>query len=203
LNCGVKTSLRCHPAPSLKERTTSHREVGTMTDTSRPSEHLTSGRLTSEHPAEERVRPSGPQDVIRETAGDLNSPGDAADQAERLRLIMEAEAVYRGLTGDAVDGSVEGRPYPLEDAETLLAMENAEDSSDDPMHAGGLTPERWVNPEEAAMHVVDPQNPEDVGYLDDETPKERADVDRDQFDGPVGDLTPEDETLLGVDPYDD
>ena len=164
-----------------------------MTDTSRSSEHL----------ASERLRPSGPQDVIRETAGDLNSPGDAADQAERLRLIMEAEAVYRGLTGDEVDGSVEGRPYPLEDAETLLAMEDAEDSSDDPMHAGGLTPERWVNPEEAAMHVVDPQRPEEIGYLDDETPQERADVDRDQFDGPVGDLTPEDETLLGVDPYDD
>jgi hypothetical protein len=193
MNCRVKTSLRCPPAPSLKERTTSHREVGTMTDTSRSSEHL----------ASERLRPSGPQDVIRETAGDLDSPGDAADQAERLRLIMEAEAVYRGLTGDEVDGSVEGRPYPLEDAETLLAMEDAEDSSDDPMHAGGLTPERWVNPEEAAMHVVDPQRPEEIGYLDDETPQERADVDRDQFDGPVGDLTPEDETLLGVDPYDD
>jgi hypothetical protein len=71
------------------------------------------------------------------------------------------------------------------------------------MHAGGLTPERWVNPEEAAMHVVDPQSPEELSYLDDETSQERADIDRDQFAGPVGDLTPEDETLLGVDPYDD
>jgi hypothetical protein len=51
------------------------------------------------------------------------------------------------------------------------------------------------------MHVVDPDDPEDALYLDDEDDAERADPYRDQFDGPEGELTPEDETLLGIDPY--
>jgi hypothetical protein len=94
-------------------------------------------------------------------------------------------------------------PYPLEDLEDVLAMEDAEDASDDPMHAGGLTPAPWVTAEQAAMHVVDLEDPEDSAYLDQETDAERADPFRDQFDGPARDLTPEDETLLGIDPYDE
>ena len=38
--------------------------------------------------------------------------------------------------------------------------------------------------------------------LDDETDEERADPFHDQYEGTPRDLTPEDETLLGVDPYD-
>jgi hypothetical protein len=59
-----------------------------------------------------------------------------------------------------------------------------------------------VPAEQAAMHVVDPADLDDTTYLDDEDNAERADPFRDQFDGPVGDLTPEDETILGIDPYD-
>ena len=135
--------------------------------------------------------------------GDLSMPGDEADQAERLRLIMEAEAVHRGLTGDDGEPTFEGEPYPLEDFEAVLSMEDADDSSDDSVHAGGLKAQRWVLPEESAMHVVDPQVPDEFSYLDEETSQERADIDRDQFDGATGELTPEDETLLGVDPYDE
>jgi hypothetical protein len=144
---------------------------------------------------------SSPAEVARATAHGTDAPGDAADQAERLTMIMEAEATHNALNG----GGGEGRddlPYPLEDIEDVLAMEDAEDASDDPMHAGGLTPAPWVSAEQAAMHVVDLDDPEDNGYLDEENDAERADPFRDQFDGPVGDLTPEDETLLGIDPYD-
>ena len=143
-----------------------------------------------------------PEEVLRETAGSLGEPGDVADQAERLRLLMEAEAVDEGRAGRVWDPAIEGVPYPPEDAEDVLAMEGAEDSSDDSTHAGGLAPNRWVPAEEAAMHVVDPQRPDELSYLDEPTAAERANTARDDFEGPVTLLTPEDETLLGVDPYD-
>ena len=145
---------------------------------------------------------ASPSEVARATAFDADVPGDAADQAERLSMIMEAEATHNALNGGGGEGSDDGLGYPLEDIEDVLAMEDAEDSSDDPMHAGGLTPAPWIPAEQAAMHVVDLDDPEDDSYLDDETDAERADPNRDQFDGPVVDLTPEDETLLGIDPYD-
>ncbi len=134
--------------------------------------------------------------------GDWDATGDAADQADRLSMVMEAEAVHSALNGGGGEGSLD-LAYPLEDLESVLAMEDADDSSDDPMHAGGLTPSRWVSAEESAIRVVDPDDPSDAEYFADETDTERADPDRDQFDGPVGELTPEDETLLGVDPYED
>lgn len=132
-----------------------------------------------------------------------DNSGDAADQAERLTMVMQAEAVRSALNGGGGEGSVEldNARYPLEDVESLLAMEDADDASDDPMHAGGLTPARWMSAEESAIHVVDPQDPQDDAYASDETDAERADPDRDQFDGPPGPLTPEDATLLGIDPY--
>lgn len=144
---------------------------------------------------------ASPDDVARSTADFDDVAGDAADQAERLTMIMEAEAARNGVHGGSGEGSLDGLLYPLEDIEGVLAMEDAEDSSDDPMHAGGLTPAPWVPAEQAAMYVVDPQDPDARSWLDDETPTERADPYRDQFDGPEGSLTPEDETLLGIDPY--
>jgi hypothetical protein len=69
------------------------------------------------------------------------------------------------------------------------------------MHAGGLTPRPLVEPELQAIHVIDDVDPTRDHYLDDETDEERADPDFDQFDEPITNLTPEDETLLGVDPY--
>ena len=139
---------------------------------------------------------AAPDDIAR--ADGWDSSGDAADQAERLAMIMEAEAVGNAIRGSGGgEGSDDGLAYPLEDVESVLAMEDADDASDDPMHAGGLRPARWVPAEQAAMHVVG----DDV-YASDETDSERADADRDQFDGRPEHLTPEDETLLGIDPYD-
>ena len=119
--------------------------------------------------------------------------GDAADQAEHLREVIDLQAAAAGGGHESVDG----RGYPLEDAEEVLSAEGADDASDDPMHAGGLKPRRWLTAEEAAMHVIDSNSPDD--YDDDDDYHD--DDDDDDDDGFVA-LTPEDETLLGVDPYD-
>jgi hypothetical protein len=145
---------------------------------------------------------ASPSEVARATEHGIDAAGDAADQAERLTMIMEAEATHNALNGGGGDGSVDSLPYPLEDIEDVLSMEDAEDASDDPMHSGGLTPAPWISAEQAAMHVIDPDDPDDNAYVGDENDVERADPFRDQFDGPARDLTPEDETLLGIDPYD-
>jgi len=144
-----------------------------------------------------------PEEVARATAYEGGPVGDAADQAEHLSMVMEAEAIHNALNGGAGEGSLDGLDYPLEDTESTLAMEDAEDSSDDPMHAGGLTPRPWIPAEEAAMHTEDDFDPSADEYLDDETSAERADPGFDQYDEPIDKdhLTPEDETLLGVDPY--
>jgi hypothetical protein len=148
----------------------------------------------------ERVAGAASPSEVAHASG-FDTSGDAADQAERLTMIMEAEAAHNGMNGGGGEGS-DDLPYPLEDIEDVLAMEDAEDASDDPMHAGGLTPAPWIPAEQAAMHVVDPADLDDTTYLDDEDNAERSDPSRDQFDGPVRDLTPEDETILGIDPYD-
>ncbi len=144
---------------------------------------------------------ASPADVARATAGYAADGGDAADQAERLTMVMEAEATRNALNGGGGEGSLDGLDLPLEDIEDVMAMEDAEDASDDPMHAGGLTPARWVPAEQAAIYVVDPSDPGASAWLEDEDAAERADPFRDQFDGPEGELTPEDATLLGIDPY--
>jgi hypothetical protein len=145
---------------------------------------------------------ASPSEVASATHHGYEQAGDAADQAERLTMIMEAEATHNALNGGGGEGR-EDLPYPLEDIEDVLAMEDAEDASDDPMHSGGLTPKQWIPAEQAAIHVIDPSDLDDAAYLDDENDSERADPFRDQFDGQVRDLTPEDETLLGIDPYDE
>ncbi|MGA1147097.1 MAG: hypothetical protein ACO3YU_08875 [Candidatus Nanopelagicales bacterium] len=142
-----------------------------------------------------------PDEVARATAYDGGPAGDAADQAEHLSMVMEAEAIHNALDGGAGEGSLDGLEYPLEDTEFWLAIEDAEDASDDPMHAGGLTPRPWIPAEESAMHTVDDLDPSADAYLDDETDAERAHPSFDQYDEPEQHLTPEDETLLGVDPY--
>lgn len=151
----------------------------------------------------EKVAGAGsPNDVVHATS--TNDIGDAADQADRLTMIMEAEATHNALNGGGGEGALDDLPYPLEDIEDVLAMEDAEDGSDDPMHAGGLTPAPWVTAEQAAMHIVDGTDLDKDGeYLDDETDEERADPFRDQFDEKPAHLTPEDETVLGIDPYDE
>lgn len=146
---------------------------------------------------------ASPEEVAQDTRVDFGVRGDAADQAERLTMIMQAEAQRNGLHGSSGEGSLDTLSYPLEDVEATLAMEDAADGSDDPMHAGGLTPETWVGAEVAAMHVVDLADASDDAYVDDESDGQRADPYFDQFAATPQDLTPEDETLLGMDPYED
>jgi hypothetical protein len=150
-----------------------------------------------------------PDEVARATQDTVDVAGDAADQAERLSMVMEAEAIHAALhpspdgqQGGDPEGSLDGLEYPLEDTESVLAMEGAEDASDDPMHAGGLQPGTWMPAEQAAMHVVDPEDPSDP--LDGRTAEDLADDDSDvdPFDRPGSELTPEDQTLMGIDPYD-
>lgn len=133
-------------------------------------------------------RSASPHDVDVATE-ELQHHGDAADQAERLSMIMEAEAVQAALRGESGDGSVDDYSFPLEDVEDLVAAEDADDASNDPLHAGGLDTAPTLAAEQAAMHIVDADHP----YLDE------RDEDEDVNSG----LTPEDETLLGIDPYDD
>ena len=113
-----------------------------------------------------------PDEVLRATQSDV--PGDAADQADRLAMIMEAEAIEAALHGERGEGSLDSYAYPLEDTEEVLSMEEAEDGSNDPRHAGEAG--RWKSSEESAMHVIG-------------VPVEKVE------------LTPEDTTLLGIDPY--
>jgi Fic family protein len=112
---------------------------------------------------------------------------------------MESEGVYVALHSEISE--TEELAYPLEDLQEVLAEEDAEDASDDPMHAGGLTPARWVSAEQAAMHVVESSGADSDRRLSDETDRERADPFRNQFDGTPDGLTPEDQTILGIDPY--
>ncbi len=159
--------------------------------------------MTNEVRVNEFSSGSSPEEVVRATSAFDSGPSDTADQADRLTMIMEAEATRNALSGTTGEGSLDGLDLPLADIEDLLAMEDAEDSSDDPMHSGGLTPAAWMPAEQAAMYVVDPSDPASAAWADAEDDAERADPFRDQFDGDPQGLTPEDETLLGVDPYDD
>ncbi len=138
---------------------------------------------------------------------------DAADQAQRLTMLMESELIAALRKEAASAGAQTGNPaaphsastrlerYPLEDVEETLAEEDSADASDDPMHAGGLAPTRWISAEVAAMHVIDDAGePVDTGPGD-PTPSELADPSHEQYDEPTHPLTAEDRTLLGIDPY--
>lgn len=111
-----------------------------------------------------------PGKIARDTVNTTDPGGDMADQAERLTMIMEAEAVRNAVRGErgqyAGEGSLDGYLYPLEDTEELVAMEDADDASNDPMHAGGLTPSPWISSENSAMHIV--SDKDEVGDLIDE-----------------------------------
>lgn len=124
-----------------------------------------------------------PEEVALQTSVRGDAPGDAADQAERLTMIMEAEAASNGGAGTP------DLAYPLEDLDELIANEDAdEDSSNDPLHHGGGDGRAWRPAEEDAMHVLDDDGTERPMFRDDDG------------DRP---LTEEDVTLLGVDPYEE
>lgn len=136
-----------------------------------------------------------PDEVAKAMNGYGDPPGDVADQAERLAMIMEAEAIHAGLNGGGGEVTLD-LPYPLEDVNDVITEEDfVDDASDDPLHTGGFdvtdTIPAFVTAEEAAMHVVDGDDPTDRPYFED-----GATV------PPPSELTPEDETLLGIDPYD-
>ncbi len=154
------------------------------------------------------VDAGAPGQISRATQDLGDVAGDAADQAERLSMVMEAEAIHAALhpgsaDGSDPEGSLDGLAYPLEDTESVLAVEDASDASDDPMHAGGLQPGTWMPAEQAAMHVIDPDAPDDplAGRYAEDIADDDSDVD--PFDRPGSELTAEDETLLGHDPYED
>lgn len=155
---------------------------------------------TRNEPSPDEVTSStSPQDVATTTGRDAR--GDLADQADRLAMIMEAEAARVGLMGSGAIEASEDLHNPLADPEDLLAEEDAEDASDDPLHGGGLRPTHWTSAEEAAMHVIDPDRPDEISRLDDPTPAEQADPGHDPFQDAPEVLTPEDETILGIDPF--
>ena len=116
----------------------------------------------------------------------IDRSGDAADQAELLREAVDLQAA--GAVGGREVS--DGRGYPLEDVEDVLSAEDADDASDDPLHAGGLNPHRWLSAEESAMHIITTAADQMGDGFDDDGPDDASA------------LTPEDETLLGLDPYD-
>lgn len=128
-----------------------------------------------------------PEDVAAATRSE-GQPEDAADQAVRLTMLMEAQAAFLGSTGAAPAAPLEDLDALLEDEDTL------EDASDDPLHHGGVDgTEAGASgstraAEVDAMHIVDAE------HLD------RSSL-RDEDSGPQIGLTDEDATLLGIDPY--
>jgi len=148
------------------------------------------------------VSDSNPANVLRITQSVASEPGDRVDAADRLTMIMEAEAIRNSVSGDngefGGEGSLEGLGFPLEDSEYLSLSEDGEETSDDPVHAGGATPDRVVPQEIAAMHFLDTDK-----YVDHESGDQKPNLQFNQFEETASDLTPEDETLLGLDPYDE
>lgn len=96
-------------------------------------------------------------DIVRES-NSAGYTGDIADQADRLTMIMQAEATRNSLNGntgyDGGEGSLEGFIYPLEDTEQVVSDEDASDSSDDSWHAGGVHGVAIKSPEVDAMHII-------------------------------------------------
>lgn len=96
-----------------------------------------------------------PEEVLRQTAIGGDPAGDSADQAERLTMIMEAEALRNALHGDpGGEGSLDGYDYPLANAADLVADEGDDDARDDGLLRSGRTVPPLLSPELAAMHII-------------------------------------------------
>jgi hypothetical protein len=68
------------------------------------------------------------------------SPGDSGDQAQRLQMAEEAEAIAAALAGSPRgDDSDTGRPGRVEmlEGEDPVSSSAEQDSSDDPTYGGG------------------------------------------------------------------
>lgn len=100
-----------------------------------------------------------PDEVLRQTANGGDPAGDSADQAERLTMIMEAEALRNALHGDpGGEGSLDGFDYPLAGATEVQADEGDDLGVVDALDAGDVAARPMVSPELAAMHIVDDED---------------------------------------------
>ncbi len=135
-----------------------------------------------------------PDEVAQQTANGGDPAGDGADQAERLTMIMEAEVLRNALHGDpGGEGSLDGFDYPLAHSEELLADAGGVDALDDSLDVEGLRSAPLQSPELAAMHIISDDGSNE-GYIEEQPGLAHP-------SDPAASLTPEDETLIGVDPY--
>jgi hypothetical protein len=85
---------------------------------------------------EEFAHAESPQEVLKQTANATDPAGDDADQADRLTMVMEAEALHNALTGNpGGEGSFDGVVYPR--------------------HDESIHEEHGLSPEQAAMHIIE------------------------------------------------
>jgi hypothetical protein len=135
---------------------------------------------------DEFAHAESPAEVLKQTANGTDPAGDDADQADRLTMVMEAEALHNALTGNpGGEGSFDGVVYPRHDAHEFANIIDDEDSRDFLLTDESIHKERGLSPEQAAMHIIE-------GERDDASIGSQAAGD---------DLTAEDETLLGLDPH--
>ena len=135
---------------------------------------------------DEFAHAESPAEVLKQTANAAEPAGDDADQADRLTMVMEAEALRNALTGDSSgEGSFDGVVYPRHDAHEFVNIVDDEDSRDYLLTDDSIHKERSLSPEQAAMHIIEVET-------DDASIGSQASGDA---------LTAEDETLLGLDPH--
>jgi hypothetical protein len=135
---------------------------------------------------DEFAHAESPAEVLKQTANGTDPAGDDADQADRLTMVMEAEALHNALTGNpGGEGSFDGVVYPRHDAHEFANIIDDEDSRDFLLTDESIHKQRRLSPEQAAMHIIKVE-------ADESSVGSQA----------VGDaLTAEDETLLGLDPH--
>jgi hypothetical protein len=135
---------------------------------------------------EEFAHAESPQEVLRQTANATDPAGDEADQADRLTMVMEAEALRNALTGDpGGEGSFDGVVYPRHDDQEFVTIADDEDPKDFLLVEDPAQKRRSLSPEQAAMHIIetDPNAASLASGANSEA------------------LTSEDQTLLGLDPH--
>jgi hypothetical protein len=135
---------------------------------------------------DEFAHAESPDEVLKQTAIGTDPAGDDADQADRLTMVMEAEALRNALTGDpSGEGSFDGVVYPRHDAHEFVNIIDDEDSRDFLLSEDSIHKEGALSPEQAAMHIIE------------------TDSDGSSMSSPdaADSLTAEDETLLGLESH--
>jgi hypothetical protein len=135
---------------------------------------------------EEFAHAESPAEVLKQTANGTDPAGDDADQADRLTMVMEAEALHNALTGDpGGEGSFDGVVYPRHDDQEFVNVVDEHESRDFLLSEDAASRERALSPEQAAMHIIDTESSDLSGVS-----QEASDA-----------LTAEDETLLGFEAH--